>query len=185
MNYRQLTGGAAAPPTTKDGRLIIGVIVALATIIGGLAWGYSAEPATATPPAAPAGPTATVPAVRVADDAQDRQLHLAHAEQELVRAAEQLAQARRLLAARVRPSTATTSPPKSVVSTMPGRPAISRRDQWSKLVATSRCSPPQEGSVHESDTGPTHVHLGHTLRPKPRRSPRHHEIDQPSASRAS
>ena len=99
MNYPQLTGGASAPRTTNDGRLIIGVIVALATIIGGLAWGYSAEPAaTATPPAV-TEPTAAVPVVRVAEDAQDRQLHLAHAEQELVRAAEQLAQARRLLAA--------------------------------------------------------------------------------------
>lgn len=100
MNYPQLTGGASAPPTTKDGRLIIGVIVALATIIGGLAWGYSVEPAaTARTAAATAELATVVPAVRVVGDAQDRQLHLAHAEQELVRAAEQLAQARRLLAA--------------------------------------------------------------------------------------
>jgi len=97
MNYKQLTGGAVPPSTTSDGRFIIGAIVVLATIIGSLAWGYSAEPSQAAKP--PVAPAAAVPAVRVADDTQDRQLHLAHAEQELVRAAEQLAQARRLLAA--------------------------------------------------------------------------------------
>ena len=104
MQYPQLTGGAPAPSTSNDGRLVLGVIVALATIIGGLAWGYSAEPANpsspaVTPSASTEPPAAAVPATRVANEAQDRQLHLAHAEQELIRAAEQLAQARRTLAA--------------------------------------------------------------------------------------
>ena len=100
MNYRQLTGGAAAPPTTNDGRIVFWAIVVLAVIIGGLAWGYSATPsAPAAPLPTPAVATAGQ-ATRIADEGtQDRHLHLAHAEQELVRAAEQLAQARRLLAA--------------------------------------------------------------------------------------
>ena len=97
MTYPQLTGGSPSPSTSNDGRLIVGVIVALATIIGGLAWAYSAEPVA---PAQSAQPTPLpVAALRVANEAQDRQLHLAHAEQELIRAAEQLAQARRTLAA--------------------------------------------------------------------------------------
>ena len=103
MQYPQLTGGASAPSTSNDGRLILGLIVALATIIGGLAWGYSAESASPNSPAVTPSPSteppAAVPATRVANEAQDRQLHLAHAEQELIRAAEQLAQARRTLAA--------------------------------------------------------------------------------------
>jgi hypothetical protein len=104
LKYPQLTGGAPTPPTSHDGRLIIGIVVALATIIGGLAWANSTEsedpgtPAVAPSPSPQQPPTA-VPAVRPAHDAQERQLHLAHAEQELIRAAEQLAQARRTLAA--------------------------------------------------------------------------------------
>jgi hypothetical protein len=47
----------------------------------------------------PQPPPTAVPALRAANETQDRQLHLAHAEQELIRAAEQLAQARRILAA--------------------------------------------------------------------------------------
>ena len=100
MKYPQLTGAIGAPPTSNDGRLILGVIVALATIIGGLAWAYSAEPPGPVAPAQSDQPTPQpVPALRVSNEAQDRQLHLAHAEQELIRAAEQLAQARRTLAA--------------------------------------------------------------------------------------
>jgi hypothetical protein len=104
MKYPQLTGGAPAPPTSNDGRLILGVVVALATIIGGLVWGYSAESASPGTPAvartqSPPPPPTAAPAVQVANEAQDRQLHLAHAEQELIRAAEQLALARRTLAA--------------------------------------------------------------------------------------
>ena len=97
MKYPQLTGGAPTTPPSNDGRLIIGIIVALATIIGGLAWAYSVEPTGPPAPVQSAPPP--VPALRVASEAQDRQLHLAHAEQELIRAAEQLAQARRTLAA--------------------------------------------------------------------------------------
>lgn len=104
MKYPQLTGGAPASPTSKDGRLILGVIVALATIIGSLAWGYSAESASPRTPAvaptpSPQAPPTVAQAVQVANQVQDQQLHLAHAEQELIRAAEQLAQARRTLAA--------------------------------------------------------------------------------------
>ena len=104
MKYPQLTGGAPAPSTSNDGRLILGIVVALATIIGGLAWAYSTDstgPGTpaAAPLESPLPPPTAAPALRVANEAQDRQLHLAHAEQELIRAAEQLAQARRILAA--------------------------------------------------------------------------------------
>jgi hypothetical protein len=102
MQYRQLMGGAGTPPTSNDGRIVLSILVALATIIGGLAWAYSADSTTPSArPVAPAQPQQLppAPALRVTNDAEDGQLHLAHAEQELIRAAEQLAQARRTLAA--------------------------------------------------------------------------------------
>jgi hypothetical protein len=100
--FPQLTGHTPHTSAPNSGSVVGLSVLALAAVFAVGAWRFvplqsSAAP---SPPAvvATAGPTTPPPGPRLGPS-DDQQLHLAHAEQELVAAAEQLHTARRLLAA--------------------------------------------------------------------------------------
>ena len=100
MAYPQLTGRTAQPATHTTGRAVFMAVLALALILGGAAWRLIPHPAAAPqPPEVATQPVKPAPEPPKPNLTEDQQLHLAHAEQQLVAAAEQLATARRLLAA--------------------------------------------------------------------------------------
>ena len=102
MAFPQLTGQTTHTAPSGSGPAVFVTVLALAGVLAVAAWRFvphttsviqSPPVATVVPPspAAPSSPNVT--------QTVDEQLHLAHAEQELVAAAEQLNTARRLLAA--------------------------------------------------------------------------------------
>ena len=100
MAYPQLTGRTAQPAEHTTGRAVFIAVLALAAILAAVGWRLIPHPAAAPQPSeAVAQPVKLAPEPPKPSLTEDQQLHLAHAEQELVTAAEQLATARRLLAA--------------------------------------------------------------------------------------
>ena len=99
MPYPQLTGGVGAPDRSSATRSVLLAVLVLAVGIGAVAWHLL--PGAARP--SPAPPTTAVafaaPAAVPDGPTEDQRLHLEHAEQALLTAAEQLTTARRLLAA--------------------------------------------------------------------------------------
>jgi hypothetical protein len=98
MAFPQLTGQTIHTAPSNAGPAVFVSVLALAAVMGLVAWRFI--PHTTVASRAPAV-TAAVPSVRQFPnvmDTMDQQLHLTHAEQELVTAAEQLNTARRLLA---------------------------------------------------------------------------------------
>src|SRR5258708_2728518 len=105
MAYPQLTGRRAPAADQSTGRAVLLSVLALAAIIGIVAWRFIPRAAPPAPAATPLVVAVTPPPVKPAPEppnpapTEDQQLHLEHAEQALVAAAEQLTAARRLLAA--------------------------------------------------------------------------------------
>lgn len=100
MPYPQLTGRIGQSTAQAGGRAVFLAVVALAAILGLIAWRLAPRPVSTQPlPAVVvAEPVKPAPDPTKSDLSDDQQLHLAHAEQQLVTAAEQLVAARRLLA---------------------------------------------------------------------------------------
>jgi hypothetical protein len=99
MAYPQLTGRTAQAAEHTTGRAVFMAILALALILGMSAWRLIPHPAAAPQPSeVTVQPVQPAPETLKPSPTEDQQLHMAHAEQQLVAAAEQLATARRLLA---------------------------------------------------------------------------------------
>jgi hypothetical protein len=100
----QLTGRTALTSERSTGRAVLFSVLGLSAALGIFAWRQLPHPATPPPAIAPQ-PEAPTPLAKPAPESvdlaptEDQRLHLAHAEQALVDAAEQLTTARRLLAA--------------------------------------------------------------------------------------
>jgi hypothetical protein len=98
MSYPQLTGSVSSTADRAGSTAIWFAVLMLAAVLAVAGWQYWPRPAppppVATAPVAPSVPTQ--PAIVLPDDTQ---LRLAHADAELVQAAEQLSTARRQLAA--------------------------------------------------------------------------------------
>lgn len=104
MPHPQLTGRAGPDSQQSVGRPVLLAVLLFAAVLAGLAWRWLPRSAAQTPavvatPAAPSTPVAPVPTRVERASTEDQRLHLEHAQQTLVTAAEQLATARRLLAA--------------------------------------------------------------------------------------
>jgi hypothetical protein len=105
MSYPQLTGRASPASQVSIGRPVLLAVLVLAAVLAGLAWRWlprqapQATAVAATP--ATSSTTTMTPAPTLVEhlSSEDQRLHLEHAHQTLVTAAEQLATARRLLAA--------------------------------------------------------------------------------------
>jgi hypothetical protein len=105
MSYPQLTGRAGPAGQPSIGRPVLFAVLVLAAVLAGLAWRWpprSAPPAPAVAARlATSSTTSVMPTPPLVERLpnEDQRLHLEHAQQTLVTAAEQLATARRLLAA--------------------------------------------------------------------------------------
>lgn len=101
MAHPLLTGRTAQPSESTAARAVFVAVLLLALVLGVSAWQLLPHPATAPQSpetvAQPLKPAAAEPP-KTNPASEDHQLHLAHAEQQLVAAAEQLTTARRLLA---------------------------------------------------------------------------------------
>jgi hypothetical protein len=98
MSYPQLAGrGGASTAPTGTSTVWLAVIV-LAIIVGTLAWRFMPHSVPVTSPTEPAAAAIKQAPAPKLDLSEDQQLHLAHAEQQLITAATQLTTARRLLA---------------------------------------------------------------------------------------
>ena len=111
MPYPQLSGSTGLTSEPSTGRAVLFSVLALAAIMGVAAWRFLPHPAPPVPTPAPAQMVAppleaTPPPAKPAPEpppnpgpTEDQRLHLDHAEQALVAAAEQLIAARQVLAA--------------------------------------------------------------------------------------
>lgn len=101
MPFPQLIGQTTHGAARTSGRAVFTTVLVLAAILAVVAWRLLPRETTAAPQRAvvAAQPTQPRPEPPTPPPTEHQQLHLAHAEQELVAAAEQLNTARRLLAA--------------------------------------------------------------------------------------
>lgn len=101
MAYSQLAGRVGASDRSPATRPVLAAVVILAALLGLVAWRWLPHVADVPRAAPQQAPAVITPPARADLDGptEDQRLHLEHAEQALVMAAEQLTAARRLLSA--------------------------------------------------------------------------------------